>query len=288
MNRDIWTIVFDDPDELFLLKNQIKSLIKYKNTLPYNLIINHNHCGKVRMKLDTMGITDMLNSAPFPTSVFDARDIIDINELHPHSYINQQILKLHVYRKSNCSEHIILDAKDIAVKEKPLEQFNPKRHIKEPINFVGAYEHFLLHWHPGIKIMPVRPPSTPYLFRKNVLVSMEKSFKNRETYIQKLHGQYLPQTKRFKKIDKRTNQFEVYCISEFIMYNLYEQLIDPDYKEIHGPQTLVLYLATPEDDHKEVKNASFLSLHRKRVKSLGLRKAQEIINSKQSGVGDRT
>ena len=283
MDRDIWTIVFNDNDELFLLKNQIISLIKFENTLSYNVIINETRSRETRLKMENLGIYDLLDKAPFKTCVYDAGDFLNKNEMHKsQGYINQQILKLQVYKKSPHIQHIILDAKDIACKKKPLEKFHPKRHLRRPNNFFGAYEHFMKKWYPDAKCIPVRPPSTPYLFKKQILKDLEESFGSREEYIEELKGYYVPKTKFFRKLDKQINpDLQVQCISEFFIYNLYEQKVDHFYKEFTGsPIMHMQWLTCTEDDEKELGDASFISLHRKRVKVLGQEAAQKLIDSK--------
>ena len=282
MNRDIWTIVFDDDEELFLLKNQIRSLIHFENTLSYNIIINEFKTASIREKMQASGIFDLLDSAPFPTAVYDATDIVEIEELHnSQSYINQQILKLHAHVKSNCDEQVILDAKNVALSYKPIENFHPKKHIQVPNNFFGAYEHFWRRWYPIGDVVPVRPPSTPYLLKKEILLALEADFGSREDYINALKSFYIPKTKYFRKLDKRINpRIKVQCISEFFIYNLFEQKYDSNYQELTGPQMHILWLTDSLDDEKPIESASFLSMHRKRVKNLGFKKAQHIIDKK--------
>lgn len=282
MNRDIWTIVFNDDEELFLLENQIKSLIHFKNTLPYNIIINEFDCTATREKMQLAGMFELLDSAPFETQVYNAEQIVNISELHDsQSYINQQILKLHAHKKSKCAEQVILDAKNVALSYQPIENFHPKRHLPVPNNFYGCYEHFLKRWYPGKQSVPVRPPSTPYLFKKEILEALEADFGSREKYIDALKSFYHPKTKYFKKLDKQVNsKLKVQCISEFFIYNLFEQKHDPNYQELTGPQMHIHWLTSSIDDGKPIDGAYFLSLHRKRVKNLGLRKAQHIIDKK--------
>jgi len=227
-------------------------------------------------------IFDLLESAPFETNVYDAGQIVSYTELHKsQSYINQQILKLHAHKRSKCDEQVILDAKNVALSYRPIENFHPKRHIQQPNNFFGCYEHFVQRWYPGQKLIPIRPPSTPYLFKKEILEALEADFYTRENYIMHLQEFYHPRSKYFKKLDKRVNpRLKVQCISEFFIYNLFEQKYDSDYQELTGPPMHILWLTNPLDDEKEPEAASFLSLHRKRVKNLGIKKAQLLIDRK--------
>lgn len=282
MNRDIWTVAFNDDEELFLLKNQIKSLIHFGNTLPYSIILNEFDCTEIRDKMQQNGIFELLESAVFETNVYDAAHIVSMHELHTsQSYINQQILKLHAHKRSKCAEQVILDAKNVALSYQAIENFHPKKHMQVPNNFFGCYEHFVKRWYPKKQVVPIRPPSTPYLFKKEILEALESDFITREKYINALTSFYHPKSKYFKKLDKQVNShLKVQCISEFFIYNLFEQKYDPNYQELTGPQMHILWLTNSIDDKKSIDGAYFLSLHRKRVKNLGLKKAQHIIDKK--------
>lgn len=279
MNRDIWTIVFDNDQEIFLLKKQIESLIYFKNPLPYNIIINEFDSDFTRKKLKNTGILSLLKTANFKTSIYDMRDIVDPKYLHQsQGYVNQQILKLQVYTKSPCNEHLILDAKNIVSSPNIFNNFHPKGHTP-PLNFFGCFDVFNQRWHKG-KIKTVRPFTTPYLFKKHILLALQNSFKSTDRYFKILSSvSYEPTSKEMKRLDKRANpRNKVACISEFYIYNLFEQRYDRNYKEYTGPGMNVKWLFLADDLLENTEDFDIISVHRKTVEQLGFEAIDDAVN----------
>tara|TARA_R110000868_G_scaffold400131_1_gene674318 strand:+ start:497 stop:1363 length:867 start_codon:yes stop_codon:yes gene_type:complete len=278
MKTDIWTIVFDNDEEIFLLKKQIESLIQIKNTLPYNIIINEFNPSNTRKKLKKSRILSLLKTAKFETNVYNMCDIVESKYLHQsQGYVNQQILKLHVHIKSKCNDHIILDAKNIITSRYIIDNFHPKRH-QIPSGFLGCYEFFNQRWHNG-KIIPVRPFTTPYQFKKNILLALQKSFNSDIKYVKALTAQYIPTSKPIQRLNKTVNRkLKVLCISEFYIYNLFEQRYDRNYTEYSGPSAKIAWIYSMDDVPSEIQDYDVCTIHRKTVEKIGTVTAEKIIN----------
>lgn len=275
MNRDIWVIIFDNDEEIFLLRKQIESLIKVNNSLSYNIIINEFNTYSTRKKLKRSGIISLLKLANFKTKIYDMCDIVDIEFLHQsQGYINQQILKLQVHTQSNCNEHMILDAKNIITSRYILDTFSPSRHTP-PNTFFGCYEYCIQKWHNG-KLINVRPFETPYLFKRYILEAMQGSFQSKNKYFRALRSKYEAKQKPFKLLNKKTKN-KVACISEFYMYNIFEQRYDRNYTEYLGPAAKINWIFN--ENFLIDTDVDIVNLHRKTVEVIGTTKSEEIINS---------
>jgi len=261
MDRDLWCICYDSETDLFLLKNQIQSLITFKNSLDYNIIINEENSKvkHVRKCLKKMGIITLLKTANFKFQIWKATDFVKSSEMFKNGYVNQQILKLHVHRQSKFKEHVILDTQQILISYDAYAIFHPKGHVsEESVIFKKTYIKYCRLWHNNEHI-PVRPSTTPYLFKSNILIALEKSFKKRSNYIDHLQD---------------------FNISEFALYNLFEQMYDPNYKEIIGyPMASTLWLPDENGSYKKSSNNEItVAIHSKSVNKIGKEKYMKIIS----------
>jgi len=286
-NRDIWVVIFDDNEELFLLKKQIESLILFKNTLTYNIIINADNVRNVRKKMKKIGILNLLETAKFSYNVFSKFNFLKQTEQYTtqkrDGYISQQLLKLQIYRRSYAKEHLILDSKTIILNPLAITIDEPNRDISRPINFFACYEYFINKWHNG-NIISTKGTATPFLFKNNILESLEIYFKSRTAYINELTQSFYISSKHIKQLALRKNKNYVDkgdCLSEFLIYNLFEQKINPRYVPTRKKPSLIrLY---QNDDRIQLKDfiieADVLLFHRKFVKKIGIERAEEIIDT---------
>jgi hypothetical protein len=279
MNRDIWTVVFNDEQELFLLKKQIESLIHYNNTLNYNIILNENNCDIITQKLDLLGITNLLNTAKFKVDVFTRQDFLsdeeaDTGNIPCQGYLVQQMLKMQVHKKSLCDEHVILDAKNIIVKDNFLESCPGALTRKSPLHFFDCYNYYCKLWHKGKKRL-VKGTNTPFIFKRAILEDFEREFKTRNDFIN-----------IFKTLYGNSSDgavFHSHIFSEFIVYDLFEQYITKDYTSINNQDHII---ARVEDFHfnknsmyyYKLDSIGIIALHRSIVKEHNIKKANNFLD----------
>lgn len=271
MNRDIWSIVFNDLEEAWLVTQQLKSLIYFKNTLDYNLVINESDIKQTKNLLRKHGFFNLTNQAEFAVNLYSRQELIDNNHYAACGYIDQQLIKLRVYKKSKCAESVILDGKNIAIKEDPLKDFSPRSH-RQPYSFYGWWEHCLDKWNNG-NIKYPRPVSTPYLFKNQILESLENEFEDEIDYFRFLKQEFPPKKEYFKALQRNVSHPNY--LSEFIIYNMFEQHVDENYVELHISPTT----SCPIQQGNELpeKNDSFISIRRKFVKQIGIERAGDLV-----------
>jgi hypothetical protein len=287
MIRDIWVIVFDDDEEIFLLKKQIQSLILYKNTLTYNIIINCSNDIEVRKKFKKQGITALLDTAKFECNIFKRSDFLTNDDCTtPHTrdnYICQQLLKLQIYKRSRSKEHLVLDSKVILLNSRILNVNEPNRDISYPINFYGCYDYFITEWHNG-SIIPVKGTATPFLFKRDVLESLEQYFSSKNQYFETLKKVFYVKSKKVEKIAIAKNpnfKNSPDCLSEFLIYSLFEKKINSDNITVPKKKNIIQRADQINDQlysKNFLKKCDVLLFHRKFVKEIGIKKAELIIN----------
>ena len=281
MDRDLWVITFDHDDELFLLNKQIESLIYYENKLDYNIITNCTDHNKILEKMSDLGILGSLESAPFNYNIFSQTDFLSEKEINDQGYINQQLLKTQVYKKSNTNTHIILDCKNIILDSEILENLGPKVLLTRPHVFLGCYEYFTRLWHKG-KQLPLRGASTPFIFEKSLLIELENYFESRQDFIKHFKRKYSITKKSTFKIMNEQNipiRSVANCISEFYMYSLFEQKIRKNVSNTLDNNPRVLFQNSRKiDENLSYSKYNILAFHRKIVKKLGQEKSNQLID----------
>ena len=263
--RDIWCVVFDNEYELFILKKQIESLILY-NDLEYNLVLNEKNTEPLFRKLKISGIIRMLENANFKYNIISLEDIIDLKiarNIKP--YRLQQIIKLQVYKKSKYNEHVILDSKNIVLKKDVLKNFQPPAESDLVVEFGACYNYSINRWNNGVDLK-IRRPLTPYIFKSEILSMLEKNFNSYDEYI-KVLSEPFPQYKGTYNI-----------LSEFTMYNIFEQCIDKNYKNNVNNKEITKFITMNTDNKVIHEHQSVLSFHRDFVKNLGYLKSNQIID----------
>ena len=291
MNRDIWVVTFDDDAELFLLKKQIESLIIHSNKLTYNIIINSSlsHNKTVRKKMKQNGLYKLLETANFNYNIFKRSDFLaegeHVTSLNRDDYIAQQLLKLQIYKKSQFKEHLVLDSKNILLNSKSLEINEPNEDISLPINFFACYEHFIKLWHKG-NMIPVKGTFTPFLLKSNILESLELHFGTREKYIKALTQPFYLNIEKLRILAEKKYKdllCDPDCLSEFLIYNLYEQKINNNYAPLSAENAIKLIHQASNQlfPDKIVIESDVLAFHRRWVRKLGIKNTEEIINHYQ-------
>ena len=291
MHRDIWVVTFDNDEELFLLKKQIESLILHGNTLTYNIIINSSDDIAVRLKMKRSGILKLLTMSNFDYNIFKRSQFLAEDEWMTSqkrdNYISQQLLKLQIYRRSLAKEHLILDSKTILLNSKALEIKEPNGDISSPINFFGCYEYFTKIWHNSNSI-PVKGTATPFLFKNNILESLEMHFNSRENYIKELTQPfYVNRLKRLAEKKDKTVLTNPDCLSEFLIYNLYEQKVNKNYTPLAKKREIKRMCQTSIQLFSKdfLAENDILLFHRKFVKEMGITNAEKIIDHYQKEKG---
>lgn len=279
MDRDIWSIVFEDDNEAWLVTQQLKSLILFENSFDYNLVINADNFKRTKQLLKHYKFFSLAKKSNFAVNIYTREDLVSNNHYAANGYIDQQLIKLSIYKKSQCKESIILDAKNIAIKKDPLRYFTAKPRQLPPNNFFGCWEACLDRWHNG-KIKEVRPTTTPYLFNNNILLQLANDFINEDEYFLFLKSKFQSKKIYFKELDKlrNPNGNGFNCLSEFIIYDMFEQKISLDDKErlpIQEPTTSIHVRNNP--NVYLLKEASFLSIHRNFIQQYGKESASTLI-----------
>ena len=285
VDKDLWVVTFDDDEELFLLKKQIESLILWNYKLDYNIIINDSNHDKVVEKMRLCGILELIDAAKknFNTTIYERKDFISDKEAKDNGYISQQFLKLQVYKKSTKEQHIILDCKNIILDPNILYNLEPKVLLDAPQVFIGCYDYFTRIWHRG-KHKPVRSPSTPFIFEKNILKKLEDFFVSRKNYIDIIHKSYPIKSLRAAKLAKkqRANKHRPSPhFSEFTVYSLFEQHIKEQsaISNTTDNNILILFQTSKKiDKSKDYSKYNILNIHRKSVSTLGQKKSEQLIN----------
>ncbi len=287
MNRDIWTVVFNDDQELFLLKKQIESLIHYNNTLNYNIILNENNCDIITQKLDLLGITNLLNTAKFKVDVFTRQDFLsdeeaDTGNIPCQGYLVQQMLKMQVHKKSLCDEHVILDAKNVIVKDNFLESCPGALTRKSPLHFFDCYNYYCKLWHKGKKRL-VKGTNTPFIFKRAILEDFEREFKTRNDFIKIFKTLYGNSSEVMQYLSSIVPpDFHSHIFSEFIVYDLFEQYITKDYTSINNQDHIIKRV---EDFHFnensmliKLDSIGIIALHRYIVKEHNIKEANNFLD----------
>jgi hypothetical protein len=282
MNRDIWVVVYNNNAEVWLLSQQLRSLIRLKNKMPYNIVINHNDekARETEALFAKHKISELIGQAKFPIRIFYEDEIIpsQYSLANINGYANQQLIKLQVYKRSPCNEHIILDAKNIFLDLDPIKNYKP-RNVSTPMisqHFIPCYETSLNRWHKGQKPKKIIPVLTPYLFKKSVLRALEEDFESTDEYFQWI-SQPFESTKLwrwhpylFQNYHKTT-----FCLSEFVIYNLFEQTL-PYYrkwwKRIPKQDKIGRICKTRKhlDATYLTKKSNIITLHRNLVEEIGI------------------
>ena len=278
MNRDIWTIVFNDEEELFLLKKQIESLIHYNNTLNYNIILNGNNCDVITQKLELLGITSLLNTVKFKVDIFTRQDFItdeeaDTGNIPCQGYLTQQMLKMQVHKKSLCDEHVILDAKNVMIKNNFLESCPGVLTREKPLHFFDCYNYYCKLWHKGKKRL-VKGTNTPFIFKRSVLEEFEHEFKTRNDFINIFKTLY-------NNSSNATPNFHSHIFSEFIIYDLYEQYITKDYTSINDQDKIIARVQNfkfSKNNILKFDSIGIIALHRHIVKKHSVKKANSFLD----------
>ena len=280
MDRDAWSIVFYHEQECWLVTQQLKSLIHFNNTLEYNLVINEDRRGIKRTValLKKYGFYDLAKKSKFPINIYTREDLIGLHHYLGCGYIDQQLIKLRVYKKSKYKESIILDGKLIAVKENPLDDIQPARHSL-PYSFYGWWEYCLRKWHKSsFKTKDFKQPRlvrVPYIFKNDILKALENDFEDEAAYFDFLKQDRFPKYSYFRSILKNSSWEHPGYLSEFMIYNLFEQYYDENYVEEYPNPTSLCFVK--KGDEVPLENEPFISLHRQLVKELGFDRAEALV-----------
>lgn len=277
-NREIWTVVFNDETELFLLKMQLESLIIHNNTFKYNIIINEYDSSPVLDYLKSEDFNMLIEASSFPIEIFKRQDILSDHEVTENGYVDQQLLKLFCHYKTDVEEIVILDPKNIAMWNNPIDLVKPYAQLKKLIHFHNCFSECIERWHKEKIVFP-RPYYTPYLFKKQILIQLEKDFETRKKYLDFLIKRFSEPSKTLKKFLKKDPRLPKYTrLSEFIIYNMFEQTL-PNYTLIQNnyPKNVCF----PKLD-SEFYDGLFISIHRKEVegknKSIVYQKIKKLRN----------
>jgi len=235
MKRDIWTIVHDDKYELWLLSKQIESYLIKEVPNRYNVIINDpdNVCKKIRSKLQKfVSRLNKRHQKNIEVHIWFRSDFLNDNEVvkeHEHDmsgYINQQLLKLQVYKCSNYQDHVVLDAKNIFLTKDAANQVTGYKGSSEHYGFAGCYNQCCNRWFGG-RFIKISHMANPFVFKRKVLKALEKDFGSRAAYFKFLTQPFELENEKLYALAKEYNNREPKrhngVLSEFVTYCVFQQ-----------------------------------------------------------------
>ena len=264
-SRDIWVVVFHNDEELWLLEKQLQGLILHKNLYDYNIIINETGPAADHCKFRINDILERNNDPGFNIKVFFRNDFFHqfpdcmrvLDNTPEAGWIHQQVLKLLVYSASDKDEHIILDAKNIPIKDYCIDLVDSSFELitdEKPAPWFHGFELFLKD-----KLNIVGDPIsifciTPFLFDHKTLAHMHQVLDYSEFFVDT--APFLP--------------------SEFSLYVnfLKTQNLPINMNQVHGHyNNLRLDYDNPEYTLKKkipIKPFLFLTIHRNILEKVGV------------------
>jgi len=192
-SRDIWVVVFNDIEELWLLEQQLHGLILHKNLYDYNIIINETGLAADHCKFRINDILERNQDPGFNIKVFFRNDffyqfpdcIQVLENTQGLGWIHQQVLKLLVYSASDKKEHIILDAKNIPITDYCIDLLDSSVHLNEYFNIL-EFHNFELFLKKKLNLIddPVSISCvTPFLFDHITLTHMHQVLDYSEFFV---------------------------------------------------------------------------------------------------------
>jgi hypothetical protein len=271
-SRDVWVVVFHNDEELWLLEKQLQGLILHKNLYDYNIIINETGPAADHCKFRINDILERNQDPGFNIKVFLGEEFFHqfpdcmrvLDNTPAAGWIHQQVLKLLVYSASDKDEHIILDAKNIPIKDYCIDLVDSSFELNKGEN-IPAFHGFELFLKDKLNIVgdPISISCiTPFLFEHKTLVHMHQVLDYSEFFVNS--PSFLP--------------------SEFSLYVnfLKTQNLPINMNQVHGHyNNLRLDYDNPEYTLKKripIKPFLFLTIHRYILEKVGIDVAIDDIN----------
>jgi spore coat polysaccharide biosynthesis protein SpsF (cytidylyltransferase family) len=290
VNRDVWTIVFNDKNEIWLLLQQIESYFLRQVPNDFNIIINEDDktCKVLRKKIQGhIGILEKSHKRPVDIKIWFRSDLLEKSETSNHGYINQQLLKLQLYRLSTYEEHVILDAKNIFMTQDAANKVSGVSSSEIHTGFIGCYEACCNRWF-NKKLVKISNMANPFVFKNKILAALENDFDSREDYFAFLKQSFSVKNDALFKMAKEKNssvkrengwlsEFVVYCV----FYNYYNKIKDFKFPIIpagNRKNVLLMYRDRYPELPEDYNEHYFISYHRGLIKHYGKKAAIDVMN----------